>query len=394
MAEALDPDQNLYKRGATYYVRYELGGQERRHSLGTPDVKKARRERDRILAEVGDLRAGRAPEIVRTWQEACEGYLGMAEAHVRSGKLSQDTADRYAGSLVQLTLAFSGDPDEHGRTQPTPLSAITKGTLVDFVEARREQDRASSTILNDLTACSRVLAYGCGRDWLEHNVARTFDRRMFIGTNATDLDQPTDEQVAELVAEVSTWKPDMGLLVTFLRETGTRLSEALLLRAEDVHPDGRTATLSRGVKRGKVRTIDLGRAAELLEGMPKQGRLFPGLHPDSAVVSTRHGQWHRQRQERERKAAEAEGRPPVELFRCRLHDERHAFAIASLIDDSGCVYRLMEHLGHSSVKTTEGYVRYLRGEGAMRKFTRRVDLFGSLMSAQAPAHPAQREAAE
>jgi integrase len=68
------------------------------------------------------------------------------------------------------------------------------------------------------------------------------------------------------------------------------------------------------------------------------------------------------------------------LLRFRLHDLRHAFAIASVIDDDRCLYRLKGHLGHESVTTTEGYLRYLQGEGEMRRHTRRPDLFGSLTS--------------
>jgi hypothetical protein len=64
---------------------------------------------------------------------------------------------------------------------------------------------------------------------------------------------------------------------------------------------------------------------------------------------------------------QADGRPPEALREFRLHDLRHAFAIASLIDDSGCVYRLNMHLRHGTVTPTEGYLRILSGEGAQRK---------------------------
>jgi hypothetical protein len=37
----------------------------------------------------------------------------------------------------------------------------------------------------------------------------------------------------------------------------------------------------------------------MLAEMPDKGRLFAELHVDSAVVSTRYGQWKRQKQGRE-----------------------------------------------------------------------------------------------
>jgi hypothetical protein len=47
------------------------------------------------------------------------------------------------------------------------------------------------------------------------------------------------------------------------------------------------------------------------------GAYFAGLHIESAVVSTRYGQWRRQRQRREDRAAEAEGRAAEKLLRFR-----------------------------------------------------------------------------
>jgi len=170
---------------------------------------------------------------------------------------------------------------------------------------------------------------------------------MFVGTASQVLNPPDDEQAAALIAEVSAWRPDMGMLIQWLRETGMRLAEALSIRAEDVHPCNTLATLSRRVKRGKAHTIRLGRPAGMLAEMPRHGRLFAGLHEDSAVVSTRYGQWRWQRQGREDRAADAENRSPETLMGFRLHEERHAFAITSVIDDDTCLYRLMEHLGHS-----------------------------------------------
>jgi integrase/recombinase XerD len=227
--------------------------------------------------------------------------------------------------------------------------------------ARHDEGRSPSTILNDLTACSRVLALAVGSGWLENNLAKNLDPRMFVGSASDEIGPPTDEQAEQLVTEVTEWRVDMGTLLRFLREMGMRLGEALLLRAEDLHPDGTHATLKHGAKRNtdglKTRRIHLGRAASLLGFLPKRGRLFAALHHDSAVTSTRYGQkWRRQRQGREDRSAADEGRVVETLKNFRLHNLRHAFAIATLIYDSTCIYRLSEHLGQSSVKTTELYL--------------------------------------
>ena len=70
------------------------------------------------------------------------------------------------------------------------------------------------------------------------NPARAFDRRAFLGQDRDALNPPSDVEVAEMVEAVRAWRPEMALLMTWLRETGMRLAEALHLRAEDVHPGG------------------------------------------------------------------------------------------------------------------------------------------------------------
>ncbi|WP_043831037.1 hypothetical protein [Muricoccus aerilatus] len=134
-----------------------------------------------------------------------------------------------------------------------------------------------------------------------------------------------------------------------------------------------------------TRTIGLGAAANMLADLPKRGRLFAALPLDSAVVSIRYGQWRRQRQARENRAADAHGRPPIALPEFRLHDLRHAFACASVVDDDTCIFRLSEHLGHTLVTTTEIYVEHLRKNGAMWRYSRDPTLFGSMPRAEGSA---------
>jgi integrase/recombinase XerD len=390
-----DPDHNLYQRGGRWYVRYELAGVECRKSLGTSDVRKARKERDRIVKEISDRRDGRVPEVNHTWQDAVDGCLALLEVQERAGEISAGAVKRYATSIVQITLALGWKAENDAIS--TPLDEITKGTVTDFVEARREEGRATSTILNDVTAWSHVMGYASQKDWIQENPIRAIERRKLIGNRRSSITPPTDPEVAELIAEVSEWSPDVARLILWLRQTGMRLAEALNLRATDIHPCGTKATPRLGVKRNRgadggpmTRTINLCRAASLLLEMPTKGRLFSNLPSDSAVVSTRYGQWRRQKQGRENRAAEAAGRIPVAFKFYRLHDLRHAFAVASLVDDPDCIYRLSEHLGHTLVSTTEIYTGHLRRDGAMWRYSRDPKLFGSLAT---PAIPARTHAA-
>lgn len=149
----------------------------------------------------------------------------------------------------------------------------------------------------------------------------------------------------------------------------------------DIHRDGVHATLRRGVKRNrhalKTRAIHLDWAARLLPQLPDRGRLFACL-----LERQREGQhavWALVRQAAGEGEPGGESRGPceVQFKRFRLQDNRHSFAVPSLIDDPTCIHHLMEHIGHSSVKTTEGNARFLRGEGAQRRDSRDPTLFGS-----------------
>ncbi len=376
-----DPDHNLYKRGEVYWCRYVLGGTEHRVSLRTVNVAAARKERNKLLKAADDRRDGKPIARVHIWEDAVSVFL--VNVLDVGKKYSPSTAKRYQVSLRQLGPVLEG----------TPLEEITTGTVSDYVKARQQEGASVSTIRNDLTAWSMVMSFAASERMVEGNQLRAYERE-WLGEDEDALDPPLDAEAAEMVREVSEWSRDMADLMVWLRETGMRLGEALHAMAEDIHPDQLAITLSRGVKGNrrsgkKTRTIQLGRAAALLDRLPRKGRLFARLSIDSAVVSTRYGQWKRQRQAREAKAAKAAGRVEVTLRIFRLHDLRHAFAIASVIDAPNRIVELQKHLGHASVKTTETYTRFL-DQHAIRHHSRNAALFGSLP--EAPVRTSARAA--
>lgn len=267
-----------------------------------------------------------------------------------------------------------------------PLDEISTATVLDYVTARREEKEglASSTLMNDLTAWSQVMEHAFLKKMVAGNPLNSLPKRQkMLGNDAGALNPPTDAEVQVMMDEVRGWSEDMARLLNWLRETGMRLGEALNIRAGDIHPCGTRATLRHGVKGNrasglKTREIALGRAALLLPELKTKGRLFGGLSDDSAVVSTRYGQWCRQRQGRENKAANADGREASTLRRFRLHDLRHAFAMASVVDQPNRLGELKDHMGHAHMATTEGYTRFLKGNGSQWRYARDPSLFGSL----------------
>ena len=104
-------------------------------------------------------------------------------------------------------------------------------------------------------------------------------------------------------------------------------------------------------KGNKRRVISLSDAArKFIAGLPRDGELiFPSSGGDAWVSpSSAFGRTRR------------DGKPAV---RFRFHDLRHLFAVEALRGGMG-IYRLSQHLGHTSVKTTEIYLSFLTPEQA------------------------------
>ena len=376
---------NLFRRGSTWWCRIQVRGESRRVSLRTSDVAVAIQERDRLVAEAVEDRAGRVRPVIRRWQDAVEGWLGELEARVAAQALSAATADRYQVSVRGW-----------GHLEGRALAEVSTATITDYVTKRQAAKASPQTIKNDIIALSSVLGYAEQAGWVDSNPARTYDRRR-LGGASRKLDPPRDDVLAATLDEIeTTWSPTVALLFQWLRETGMRSGEALALHREDILPDGRLR-IHRAVKldRGsgeRTRVIELGRAALLLPRLPKTGRLWPSLVEDSTQLASHYGQWRRQRQAREERDAKKEMRLHEVFPRWNAHLLRHAFAVASLVDDPDCVYRLRTHLGHASVSITERYVRHLHGAGADRVHMRRRDLFGSLTDAVPQPVGERREA--
>lgn len=246
------------------------------------------------------------------------------------GSVKPTTATRYRVSLRQIDPYF----------RSLPLPAITMKVITTFITARQKEGTTNATIRRDLTIISRVLAYAAANGMVERNIMADYDRNM-LREARRQISAPDDATIARAIELVS---PEWGLLVRWLRDTGMRLGEAL--RAERAHVHGRDLTIHQ-TKSGRPRTIELPDWFE----PPKAGYLLPDLHRD---VNTASNGWAHLR--RKIKA----------VPRFRLHDLRHAYAIAE-IRAGRDIYDLSRHLGHSSVKVTEIYLGYAKGRSAVSR---------------------------
>lgn len=332
---------NLYLRGDSYYGRYSINGELQRVSLRTSDLREARARLKAIKKKAQDQAFG--VEGAATWQDAVTAYsAGILDA----GGVKSGTAKRYRVSLRQL--------HEHFATKSLPL--ITVADVGAYVSARQAEGATNATIKRDLTTMSRVMAFARSKQMVNANPVDAYDRT-FVHEQSAVIDAPSDADIeAAAKAMEAAGETELAALLRFLRGTGMRTGEALQARRQHIK-DGSLQILQ--TKTSRPRTIEIG--ADLVPAGAGRGALFPTL-PDNSGDLAGYWQWRR-------------GDLP-DGQRFRLHDLRHAFAIAKL-REGWDVYDLMHHLGHSSIKVTERYLGYVARK---RSATTRV--------AQKVTHPA------
>jgi integrase/recombinase XerD len=323
-------EENMYKRGETWWLRASVAGVEYRESLRTSDVKRARRLRDERLDSIkAEVHHG---ERRRGWHEAVTEWITHAK-----GTISQNTLKRYAVSLKQCEPCLSS----------SAIGTIDGKTIGSLIQARRLAGATPATINRDLTAVSRVCEYAEAMGWREGNP--TLDKRRLNRERRDPIYLP-DEASYRMVAGACSI--EFYHMIEAARLTGLRQAE--LASAKWSHLDHAAETLEVVGKGNKRRTIKLSDEA-----------LFAILgtrHHGEFIFSKRDGTpFTKPAQDFAHFRRKVDGKPGFKRF--RFHDLRHLFAVEALRSGMG-IYALSKHLGHTSVKTTEIYLSFLTGDEA------------------------------
>ena len=340
-------ETNLYRRGAIWWGRLKVAGREYRRSLRTPDQKEAR-HRLRGWRQTLERAAVGAPD--------CPGIKAATvrwAGEVLPKAVKPAVAKRYLTSIAQI-VDLTGD---------MPVDTITAATITEYA-SRRALTTSNATIRRDITALSRLLASCVAWGWRQDNPARFYDRSL-LRERREPIRPPSPSDVATVIA---TAPPAMAAVLRLLDQTGMRANEAVMLAAEDVDWPSKQIRLTR-TKTNRPRTIPFctpgGNAEAALVGLPPHGPMFlSGTGEPYRNFPTHAAKVIARVAAREKEA----GRP---FRRFRVHDLRHGFAIRALRRGMD-IYRLSKHLGHSSIKTTEGYLGHLTADeqsGARRSQT-------------------------
>lgn len=312
---------SVYRRGKTYWVRFQFAGQEYRRSARTASRAEALAYERELREQLG--RIARGGRQRRTYREGMERFLVEHCATLKPG-----ARVRYISSAKAL----------HPHFKELYLDQITRGRLADFVSARRGAGVTSATIRRDLACLSSMLSQCCEWDWTDGNPVRAMPKRG-LKEATPRIRFLSREEFGRLTAAAAEHLRPMLLVAV---STGMRLEEQLSLRWSQVDMRRREITLTE-TKTGAPRVVPI---------------------PDTIVGTldrlTRHISepwvfWHDngQRYTTIKTAFNAAcRRAGIQDF--RWHDLRHTFA-SWAVQGGMDLYRLSRLLGHKTLAMTARY---------------------------------------
>lgn len=326
-----------YWRGQTLWAKVKVAGTLHRRTLDTDDPKTAAERREAYRKElVGRAKWGEAnrslAETIAAWSE-----------HL-ADRVSASTEERYLLSLKVLSPWLDG----------LALADVNGSLIADIIAGRRAAGIAVATIKRDLGALSQVMGFAIDEGWIEANpvlprLGRLKERRDPIAL-------PSHAHI-EIVALRAAGRLQDMIRAALL--TGCRQAELSTAKTSQFDPLRRQLTvIGKGRRR---RTIDLSPDAVAVVTPPK-GHTW--LFQDEGGLPYRHikTRWRKlcHGLEGTRTGPDNDGVIPF-----RFHDLRHRFAV-DYLKAGRSLYELQQHLGHSSVKTTEIYVDHLTPQERQR----------------------------
>lgn len=337
--------KGIYSRNGIYWARFKVRGIEYRESLRTRSLAIAERRLKAAREAVEDRVFYGASEAI-AWPQAVVAW----DAWIKRQRKRPATIKRYLVSLGQLREWL--DDKE--------VQRIDHELVRQIVRDRAKRGATNATIRRDLSALSSVLDAAIDEGWIQENPAHSFDRRR-LAERRDPIVLPDSASIAAVLGLGSRFVE----MAAFARMTGMREEEIASLRHDQV--DKARMAISLTLTKGR-RAREVPITAEALALLERQPRFLKSPYVFWRAEGERFknvaAQFYATVGREARKAAQ-QGRA---FARFRFHDLRHLFAVEFLREGRGGLYELQQILGHSSVKTTEGYLDYLTPEE--KKFAR------------------------
>lgn len=312
----------VYKRGSTWWVRYQIDGQHVRRSAKTTRKSEAEALLRRLLAA-----HSKAPDDDRnnhTLSQAFDRFF--VEARLKKGTLR--TYQSNSRNWVQFAPAAC-------------LEEITSPFLADFVSSRKRAGVTDTTIRRDLGFLSSVLSMAIVWGWISTNpVTRNAKKPLRESRPRTRF-----LSRAEFERLYAASSDDLRPVIVLAVETGMRKEEMLGLLIRNIDLRKREVHLDE-TKTGAPRRVPLSdKAIETITTVLSAPR-----RPHSAYLFCKGDGSRILCNKKGFRAACA--RAKIDDF--RFHDLRHTFA-SWWVQSGGDLYKLSRVLGHRTLQMSARY---------------------------------------
>lgn len=331
--------------GSYFQYRYTINGRQRSISIGRAGVLTLKEARAKAAEYERRIASGTDPQQERQQVRETPLYSAFVNdkymPHVKTYKRSHYTDQIYLRNHILPVF---------GRLR---MSEIRKSDVVDFINRKREEGLAPSTV-NRLLVLIRF-SFNLALNWETAGVTDNPARgvKQFKENNKVERHVSDDDVLRLKAAMQQSINPMLEPIVTMLLVTGARKGEVLNARWEDIDMRNQVWRIPMS-KSGHTRYVPLtpyvisaiGLAKKTLArliGEDKASRcpwIFANPKTGKPFVSVFYA-WDTAR----RKAG---------LPQLRCHDARHSYA-STLVNNGVPIYEVQKILGHQHIRTTERY---------------------------------------
>lgn len=314
---------SVYKRGSTWWVRFQVEGEHVRRSARTTNKRQAeaflRTLMDQYVerARNNDRPRHRLPEVVERF---------FAETTIKKG-----TRRTYTSNSRNWIAAFG---DLH-------LDEIDRGVIAAFISQRKKAKVTDTTIRRDIAFLGTVFSMAIGWGWADTNPVTAYSKR-FLKESPPRTRFLTRAEFKRLHAVAHA---DLKPIITVAVETGMRKEEMLGLTVDSIDLRRREVHLQE-TKTNSPRRVPLSDKAiatitDLLAKPNRPASRYLFCKPDASRMLCNKKAF--------RTACDRAG-----IVDFRFHDLRHTFA-SWWVQGGGDLYKLSRVLGHRTLQMTARY---------------------------------------
>lgn len=307
----------VYRRGDTWWVRFQWNGQEIRKSSRTTLKGQAREYLAELQEQYRRISLGGRPRT--TFDAAAVRYI---QEHVATKSLS--TIRFYQNRLRVLTAHFGGKY----------LDEIDRKTIAAF-EAVQAKRVAASTLKQYRVTLSGIFRIAMRHDLVDTNPCRGLDTIKVDNARYRFLNKAEWAKLKDAMPEPHKSISELSVL------RGMRCGEILALRWDDLDANLDLITMPK-TKAGTPRVVPMEAAFDVFKRQPtRRGLVFPGKRGFGLSVV-----------EVTRLVNGIARTAKIKDF--TFHDLRHTFA-SWYVQNGGDMYRLQVLLGHKTPSMTQRY---------------------------------------